>query len=205
MTHKADSYGPGKSYNIFAGKDGSRGLGKSSLKVEDAVADYSTLGAPEKKVLDDWHSFFSCVYFLSDVRSFFRDFSFSLFFSENVTILSEKFLMVQILSHRRQIKLLGFPRLLDGVVAFTLFVTNASPYLHFQLPNQAFFEEYENPRVLRYQNLAEVSRSTARCDCHSLTLPKNSGNLKSRQLVITLIIAYQLYPTLPKALTFYLY
>jgi len=63
VTHKADSYGPGKSYNVFAGKDGSRGLGKSSLKVEDAVADYSTLGAPEKKVLDDWHSFFSCVYF----------------------------------------------------------------------------------------------------------------------------------------------
>jgi len=130
VTHKADSYGPGKSYNIFAGKDGSRGLGKSSLKVEDAVADYSTLGAPEKKVLDDWHSFFSCVYFLSDVRSFFRDFSFSLFFSENVTILSEKFLMVQILSHRRQIKLLGFPRLLDGVVAFNaLFVMNAGPNL----------------------------------------------------------------------------
>lgn len=71
VTHKADSYGPGKSYNIFAGKDGSRGLGKSSLKVEDAVADYSTLGAPEKKVLDDWHSFFSCVYPLSGVRSFF--------------------------------------------------------------------------------------------------------------------------------------
>ena len=76
MTHKADSYGPGKSYNIFAGKDGSRGLGKSSLKIEDAVADYSTLGDPEKKVLDDWHSFFSCVCFQFGVRSFSQFFSF---------------------------------------------------------------------------------------------------------------------------------
>ncbi|KAF5357056.1 hypothetical protein D9756_006867 [Leucocoprinus leucothites] len=58
VTHKADSYGPGKSYNVFAGKDGSRGLGKSSLKVEDAVADYSVLDEKERKVLDDWHSFF---------------------------------------------------------------------------------------------------------------------------------------------------
>jgi predicted heme/steroid binding protein len=58
VTHKTDSYGPGKSYNVFAGKDGSRGLGKSSLKVEDAVADYSVLDEKERKVLDDWHAFF---------------------------------------------------------------------------------------------------------------------------------------------------
>lgn len=45
---------PGKGYHIFAGKDGSRGLGKSSLKPEDAVADYSTLDDKELKVLDDW-------------------------------------------------------------------------------------------------------------------------------------------------------
>jgi hypothetical protein len=31
-----------------------RGLGKSSLKPEDAVSDYSTLTAEEKQVLDDW-------------------------------------------------------------------------------------------------------------------------------------------------------
>ncbi|XP_006457619.1 hypothetical protein AGABI2DRAFT_139898 [Agaricus bisporus var. bisporus H97] len=59
VSHKADSYGKGHSYNIFAGKDGSRGLGKSSLKSEDAIADYSTLDDKERKVLDDWHSFFS--------------------------------------------------------------------------------------------------------------------------------------------------
>ena len=61
VTHKADVYGPGKSYNIFAGKDGSKGLGMSSLKIEHAIPDYSDLPENEMKVLDDWHSFFSYV------------------------------------------------------------------------------------------------------------------------------------------------
>ncbi|KAI0044434.1 progesterone binding protein [Auriscalpium vulgare] len=59
VSHKRDSYGPGKSYNIFAGKDGSRGLGKSSLKEEDAVPDYTVLQETEMKVLNDWYTFFS--------------------------------------------------------------------------------------------------------------------------------------------------
>ncbi|TFK19270.1 progesterone binding protein [Coprinopsis marcescibilis] len=59
VTRKKEVYGPGESYHIFAGKDGSRGLGMSSLKPEHAVADYSTLSEDERKVLDDWHSFFS--------------------------------------------------------------------------------------------------------------------------------------------------
>jgi membrane-associated progesterone receptor component len=61
VTRKADTYGPGKSYNLFAGKDGSRALGMSSLKPEDAVPDYSALEPKERKVLDDWHGFFSYV------------------------------------------------------------------------------------------------------------------------------------------------
>ncbi|KAG6853038.1 hypothetical protein C0991_007331 [Blastosporella zonata] len=59
VTRKADVYGPGRSYAIFAGKDGSKGLGMSSLKPEHAVADYSGLDEHDRKVLDDWHSFFS--------------------------------------------------------------------------------------------------------------------------------------------------
>ena len=59
VTRKGDMYGPGKSYNIFAGKDGSKGLGKSSLKVEDAVPDYSDLTEDEIHVLDHWYDFFS--------------------------------------------------------------------------------------------------------------------------------------------------
>lgn len=66
VTRKADTYGKGKSYNLFAGKDASRALGMSSLKEEDAVSDYSTLSAADLKTLNDWFDFFSCV---SRVRS----------------------------------------------------------------------------------------------------------------------------------------
>ncbi|KAG0148159.1 hypothetical protein CROQUDRAFT_41846 [Cronartium quercuum f. sp. fusiforme G11] len=58
VTNKSDVYGPNGSYHIFAGKDGSKGLGKSSLKLEDAIPDYSTLEPNELKVLDDWVIFF---------------------------------------------------------------------------------------------------------------------------------------------------
>ncbi|POV97277.1 hypothetical protein PSTT_15150 [Puccinia striiformis] len=58
VSSKAEVYGPGGSYHVFAGKDGSQGLGKSSLKAEDAVADYSSLTESELKVLDDWVVFF---------------------------------------------------------------------------------------------------------------------------------------------------
>ncbi|GLB44980.1 putative cytochrome b5 family protein [Lyophyllum shimeji] len=59
VTHKRDVYGPGKSYSVFAGKDGSKGLGMSSLDPAHAVADYSGLDEKDRKVLDDWHAFFS--------------------------------------------------------------------------------------------------------------------------------------------------
>ena len=80
VSAKRDMYGPGAGYNVrlallvpksklirpsrdqvFAGKDGSRGLGKSSLKPEDAVADYSTLDESEVTVLDDWVKYFTKV------------------------------------------------------------------------------------------------------------------------------------------------
>jgi membrane-associated progesterone receptor component len=61
VSAKRDTYGSGGSYNIFAGKDASRALGKSTLKAEDAVADYSTLNEQERKTLDEWHSFFGFV------------------------------------------------------------------------------------------------------------------------------------------------
>lgn len=59
VTPKRDVYGPGGSYSIFAGKDGSKGLGLSSLKPEDAVPDWSSLEEKERGVLNDWHAFFS--------------------------------------------------------------------------------------------------------------------------------------------------
>jgi hypothetical protein len=63
VSAKRDVYGPSGSYRIFAGKDGSKGLGLSSLKPEDAVSDWSSLDASGRKVLDDWHAFFSKVGF----------------------------------------------------------------------------------------------------------------------------------------------
>ncbi|CAE6444077.1 unnamed protein product [Rhizoctonia solani] len=59
VTAKRDVYGPGGSYSVFAGKDGSKGLGLSSLKPEDAVPDWSTLEEKERAVLSDWYAFFS--------------------------------------------------------------------------------------------------------------------------------------------------
>ncbi|CAE6416564.1 unnamed protein product [Rhizoctonia solani] len=59
VTAKRDVYGPGGSYSVFAGKDGSKGLGLSSLKAEDAVPDWSTLEEKERGVLNDWYAFFS--------------------------------------------------------------------------------------------------------------------------------------------------
>ncbi|PWN48049.1 cytochrome b5 [Violaceomyces palustris] len=59
VSPRREMYSPGKGYSIFAGKDGSKGLGKSSLKPEDAVADYSSLDEKELKVLDDWVAYYT--------------------------------------------------------------------------------------------------------------------------------------------------
>lgn len=58
VTRKRDMYGKGKSYNLLAGTDGSRALGLSSLSPIDAVPDWSTLDAEQRRVLDEWHEFF---------------------------------------------------------------------------------------------------------------------------------------------------
>ncbi|KAI5303447.1 hypothetical protein KEM56_007537 [Ascosphaera pollenicola] len=51
-------YKPGGSYHLFAGKDASRGLALSSLKPEDARAEWYDLSDSQKKVLEDWFTFF---------------------------------------------------------------------------------------------------------------------------------------------------
>ncbi|EIW72404.1 hypothetical protein M231_02964 [Tremella mesenterica] len=59
VSPKREMYGPGAGYNIFAGKDASRGLGMSSLKEEDAIADISGLDEAQHKTLDQWEGFFA--------------------------------------------------------------------------------------------------------------------------------------------------
>lgn len=44
---------------VFAGKDASRALGKTSTKPEDAVPEWKDLGDKEKNTLNDWVKFFS--------------------------------------------------------------------------------------------------------------------------------------------------
>ncbi|MCJ1475688.1 hypothetical protein MMC13_004351 [Lambiella insularis] len=54
------SYDPEKGpYRVFAGKDASRALAMSSVKPEDCVAQWEDLPDKEKKVLDEWMTFFS--------------------------------------------------------------------------------------------------------------------------------------------------
>ncbi|KAK4190599.1 cytochrome b5-like heme/steroid binding domain-containing protein [Podospora australis] len=53
------AYQPGGSYHVFAGKDASAALGKTSTKPEDVSADWSGLSDKEKETLNDWVTFFS--------------------------------------------------------------------------------------------------------------------------------------------------
>ncbi|KAL6878777.1 cytochrome b5 [Trichoderma novae-zelandiae] len=53
------AYQPGGAYHVFAGKDASRALGKTSTKPEDVSPDWSDLDDKEKGTLEDWVTFFS--------------------------------------------------------------------------------------------------------------------------------------------------
>ena len=57
-----DMYTPPKGYSVFSGKDASKALGMSSLKVEDCIADYSDLSPEDMKTLDKWVEFFQKKY-----------------------------------------------------------------------------------------------------------------------------------------------
>ncbi|KAK0635617.1 cytochrome b5-like heme/steroid binding domain-containing protein [Bombardia bombarda] len=53
------AYQPGGSYNVFAGKDASHALAKTSTKPEDAKPEWKHLDDKEKSTLNDWVTFFS--------------------------------------------------------------------------------------------------------------------------------------------------
>ncbi|KAI1850568.1 hypothetical protein JX265_004278 [Neoarthrinium moseri] len=52
-------YQPGGSYHVFAGKDASRALAKTSTKPEDVLPEWKDLDEKEKSTLNDWNTFFS--------------------------------------------------------------------------------------------------------------------------------------------------
>lgn len=62
VTRNAAAYGAGQGYHIFAGKDASRALAKSSLDPADALPHYDDLPDRQKQVLNDWYKFFSLRY-----------------------------------------------------------------------------------------------------------------------------------------------
>ncbi|KAH8905637.1 cytochrome b5 [Coniochaeta sp. PMI_546] len=53
------AYQPGGSYHVFAGKDASRALAKTSTKAEDVKPEWADLDEKEKSTLNDWETFFS--------------------------------------------------------------------------------------------------------------------------------------------------
>ncbi|KAI2638940.1 cytochrome b5 [Hypomontagnella submonticulosa] len=53
------AYREGGSYHVFAGKDASRALAKTSTKPEDVRPEWQDLDDKEKQTLDDWITFFT--------------------------------------------------------------------------------------------------------------------------------------------------
>ncbi|KAI4867328.1 cytochrome b5 [Hypoxylon rubiginosum] len=53
------AYRSGGSYHVFAGKDASRALAKTSTKAEDVKPEWEDLDDKEKQTLEDWNTFFS--------------------------------------------------------------------------------------------------------------------------------------------------
>lgn len=62
VTSNREQYSPGQGYSVFAGKDASRALAKSSLRIEDCIADITGLNEEETQTLDKWVSFFTKKY-----------------------------------------------------------------------------------------------------------------------------------------------
>ncbi|KAG0239397.1 cytochrome b5-like heme/steroid binding domain-containing protein [Mortierella sp. GBAus27b] len=58
VSGKEDMYGPQGKYHVFAGKDASKALAKSSLEEADCIPDISGLNDEEVKVLNNWVEFF---------------------------------------------------------------------------------------------------------------------------------------------------
>ena len=56
VTSGRDFYGPGKSYNVFAGKEASRCLGKMEINDNEANCSWRNLSEEHMNTLNDWEA-----------------------------------------------------------------------------------------------------------------------------------------------------
>jgi membrane-associated progesterone receptor component len=62
MSSGRDFYGPGGPYHVFAGKNASCGLAKSSVSPDDVTGDLGQLSAHERDTLAQWHAKYTSKY-----------------------------------------------------------------------------------------------------------------------------------------------
>ncbi|RCK54629.1 putative steroid-binding protein 3 [Candida viswanathii] len=69
VTANVKSYGPGKGYHAFVGKDASRMLGLNKLKLPEGEDPWYTddLTDKQQKIIDDWTTFFKMRYHIVGV------------------------------------------------------------------------------------------------------------------------------------------
>ncbi|KAJ1510708.1 hypothetical protein HMI56_006209 [Coelomomyces lativittatus] len=86
VTSNREAYPYNSGYGIFAGKDASRALAKSSLKEEDCVPEWTDLTPEQIKVLDDWHNFYKKKYpIVGQVRDIPKQKQWISFNTKNIT------------------------------------------------------------------------------------------------------------------------
>ncbi len=62
VTAGVDFYGPGKGYNVFAGNEVTRCLGKMQISKVEANCGWANLSEEHVKIARDWHSKFQVKY-----------------------------------------------------------------------------------------------------------------------------------------------
>lgn len=62
VTEARNFYGPGSSYNVYAGRESARALGKMSLSAEDCTGEIDDLTEKELATLEQWDSKFAAKY-----------------------------------------------------------------------------------------------------------------------------------------------
>ena len=62
VTEARNFYGPGGAYNVYAGREAARALGKMSLAESECTAEITDLSEKEKTTLEQWETKFASKY-----------------------------------------------------------------------------------------------------------------------------------------------